>query len=482
MLAQVDPNDPLTAKPAALPDGAAFQSGPDPRIHKVVISADCKMIAAASGSGSVAIFDAATGTLNKTIAAVEGGECFAVDFTTDGKSIVTGGSDQTLRLWDIASGKEVRKFNGDDGQIKALGCAPDGERVASADTAGTLRIWDLKTGDTLHAITGHGDNLPAGMDTPIIDALAWAPDGRVVVTEANDETARIWDVIGAKQLHVLPLHDGSVAAVAISPNNTVGVSTRGAKTSGTSHLRVWEVATGQIRRVINGHTEDISCVGFAPDGRTVFSGANDLTVRQWDVESGVEIRRFRLSGVPASLACSSNGAFLVVSTPREGVVEFSLRQGPPATKNDVCKDAEDAWARLNSMDYDARAAGFNFFLKALPPTQAVAELTRRGPRARTSDDIQKLRDLIARLDAETYAARATAFSELRAIGGAARSELSEAAGSHPSPEVRARASELLSEIGGPYSPREVLIAEILRTLDTPDARAALVAMPAAGAR
>src|SRR5207248_632114 len=129
-------------------------------------------------------------------------------------------------------------------------------------------------------------------------------------------------------------------------------------------------------RIINGHQNDLTCVGFAPDGRTVFSGAGlitpeaspvgmggvvaipravDTTVRQWDTESGVELRRFRLSSSPLSLACAPNGEFLAVVSAREGVTVFNLKQPPVTAGQEHCKDADDAWKKLDSPDYDVRA-------------------------------------------------------------------------------------------------------------------------------
>ncbi len=474
MLAMSDPDDETLKKPAPLPEGASFETGPDPKLVRVVVSPDAKTIATLTILGKVTLWNAASGKEVSNFNAADI-ETHGIDFAPDGKTLFTGSSDLIIKQWDVETGKSIKEFKGHDGEIKTVVASPDGAHIASADNAGTIKIWDIKTGDIVHSMTGHGDNLPAGMATPTIDCMNWSPDGRVLVTEANDETARLWDAIGGKELHVLPQHDGSVAAVAISPNNRVGVSTRGRQTSGTSHLRVWDVATGKILRIINGHQDDITCLGFAPDGRTVFSGARDRTVRQWDVDSGVEIRRFRLTSIPANLAASADGQYLAVVAPREGLMSFSLSVAPVTQSKDPCKTTDEAWNKLANPDYDVRSVGFNYFLKALPPQQAVTELLRRAhaiPAANGVDENAQHRELIARLDDDNYSVRLNAFDELRELGGAVRAELSEAVKS-PSTEVRARAAELLSAIGGPFDAREVLVTELLRTLGTPEARAAL---------
>jgi dipeptidyl aminopeptidase/acylaminoacyl peptidase len=477
MLLQGDPEDPMLKRPAPLPEGAAFETGPDPKLFRVVVAPDSHTIATLSSTGHVTVWDPASGKQLSTFVAHEG-DSFGIDYARDGKSVFVGGAEHVLGQWDVATGKQLHDFQGHEGDVKALAASPDGVRLASADNVGAIKVWDIKSGDVLHTMTGHGDNLPAGMETPTIDSLAWSPNGRIIVTEANDETARLWDAIGGKQLRILPQHDGSVAAVAISPDNVVGASTRGRQTSGSSHLRIWEVATGKIRRVINGHQDDITCITFSPDGQMIYSGARDRTVRQWHVESGVEIRRFQLSSVPVSIAASPDGQYLAVLAPREGLTSFSLMQAPVTQLKEASKDADEAWQKLNAPEYDARAIAFSYFLKALPPQQGVAELLKRarsGPGSRGSgngSDKEKHRELISRLDDDNYSVRLSAFDELRELGGAVRAELAEAAGSS-SPEVRTRAAELLSAIGGPFDAREVLVTELLRAINTPEARAAL---------
>ena len=481
MLVQTDAEDPMLKRPAPLPEGAAFQTGPDSQLFRVVVAPDSKTVATLSSNGRVTFWDPASGKQVSAFSAREG-DCFGIDYARDGKSLFVGGGDHSLVQWDVATGKKIRDFQGEEGDVKALATSPDGVRLASADNVGAIKVWDIASGEVLRTMTGHGDNLPAGMETPTIDSLAWSPNGRVIVTEANDETARLWDAIGGKQLRILPQHDGSVASVAISPNNVVGASTRGRLTSGSSHIRIWEVATGKIRRVINGHQDDITCIAFSPDGQMIYSGARDRTVRQWDVESGVEIRRYTLSSMPISIACSPDGQFLSVLAPREGLTSFNLTQAPVGQPQEACKDADEAWQKLNAPEYDVRANAFKYFLTALPARQGVEELLRRAHAGTRSvgngggggggGDKAQQRELITRLDDDNYSVRISAFDELRELGGAVRSELAEAVGS-ASPEVRTRAAELLSAIGGPYDAREVLVTELLRAINTPEARAAL---------
>jgi hypothetical protein len=177
-----------------------------------------------------------------------------------------------------------------------------------------------------------------------------------------------------------------------------------------------------------------------------------------------------------SLACPPNGEYLAVVSAREGATLFSLKQPPVTASKETCKDADEAWTKLDSPDYDTRSVAVRFFVKGMPAREATADLLKRAGHLHTSEDTRSIGELIGRLDADNYSIRVRAFDDLRAIGGAARRELADAAAKNPSPEVRARTAELLSAVGGPYNARSVLIPEILRMLDTPEARSALHAM------
>jgi hypothetical protein len=487
-------------KPAPLPEGALYQTGPDKDLQRLAVSPDGKTIATASETGSVVLWDAATGKQITTIAAHD--KCYCVAFTLDGKSIMSAGADTLVKQWDVASGKLIKEFKGHTGEVKFVSCSPDGKRIASSDKAGTIHVWDIESGSELKAMTGHGDNLQIEAATPTprtIDMVVWSPDGRLLLTEADDETGRLWDPIHGRQVRILTHHDNSVAAVAISPDNRLAASTRGSILDNPGiatgldegeprqgQIRIWELsAIGthyppsgpsnvpegiSVRQTIP-FEHDATCITFAPDGRTILAGLKDDTIRQWDIQTGAELRRFTLSSIPAHIAVFHDGSAVAAISPREGVTVFKLNELPVGLAQQACDGLDDAWQKLDSPEYAIRSTAFHFIMEIVPADKITAELLKRVG-ASGNDPQQEVREAIANLDSDNYSIRLNAFETLQHLGGVARSEL-RAALKNPSVEVQVRAAELLHEIGGKSSPRNGLVMEILRMTDRPEAREAL---------
>ncbi len=457
----------------ALPPGAISFTGAlkDPA-EKLVLSPDGTRVAVTGSGAHIQIFTA-SGKPVKDIDA--GGACVGLDFAADGKGIVTSGPGNLLQLWDIESGKSVRKFTGHNAEVRAVACSPDGSRLASTDGGGTLRIWDFNDGTLLHTLTSkkYPDDPPSESITT--EGLAFTPDGRFLVTEANDVKARIWDAATGAELRMVPDHDGTTVALSVSTSGTLAASSR----SGAI-LRIWKIDTGEVLRTITGHEDELTCSAWAPDDFTVFSGAQDGTVRQWDVETGLELRRFRLSAMPNSVACSADGKRVYSLSADAGIVVWSLTGAPVSSGKfaDSITTLENAWLALGSTDYEARSDAVSFYLKHKDAAAAIQFLLEKLSAHGIGAEAKKAQEaLIAKLDDSDYAIRLKASEDLKKIGHAAREALLEAL-KNPSSEVRNKASELLREIGGATDARAPLVLEILGIMHSPASKEALAGVAA----
>ena len=228
---------------------------------------------------------------------------YSVAFSPDGRRIVSGSDDNTLRLWDAASGNTIgRPLRGHTGSVNSVAFSPDGRGLVSGSQDKTLRLWDAITGKPIAgALQGH---------TKGVLAVAFSPDGHQIASGSEDHTLRLWDAATGKQLgSPLRGHTSNVTSVAFSPDGHQIVSGSDDKT-----LRLWDAATGQpIGEPLRGHFSTVTSVAFSPDGRTILSGAASGYMRMWDSTTGKPIGwPFQAHTSPVnSVAFSPDGRHIV---------------------------------------------------------------------------------------------------------------------------------------------------------------------------
>jgi WD40 repeat protein len=209
------------------------------------------------------------------------GPVVALALSPDGRLALSGsravGGDGSLRVWDVAARREVRRLADSGLDVMALAISPDGSRALSSGSEG-VRLWDVPTGQEIRSWKGHKGE---------VRSVAFAPDGRRAVTGGADGTVRLWDVDNGQELRVLEAHVGGVWAVRVSPDGRTAVS------GGADRMvRLWDLDTGkELDRLRGRHAADVLCVAFSPDGMFIASGGEDHVVRLWDAVTGKVLRR-----------------------------------------------------------------------------------------------------------------------------------------------------------------------------------------------
>ncbi|MCS6812631.1 MAG: serine/threonine protein kinase [Cyanobacteria bacterium] len=237
----------------------------------------------------------------------------AVALCQDGKTLVSGGLDDTIRVWDYTTGELLRTLQGHTKPINALAVSPDGKLLVSGSDDATVRIWDLQMGTLMSTLSGHMRD---------VNAVALSPDGRRLLSGGSDRTIRLWSVSRGELLRTkstvgivravtiapnqqyfaiggmdnkvylgamntvelqrtMPGHLNSVNTVAITPNNAMIISGSKDKT-----IKIWQLQTGELQQTLTGHTDSVNAVLVNPGGQTIISGGSDRTIRFWNLRTG----------------------------------------------------------------------------------------------------------------------------------------------------------------------------------------------------
>jgi hypothetical protein len=259
--------------------GAAGAREASGEIHSLALSPDGRRALAGSAGGLVILWDLETG---KVLRRFEGHSqtVMTLAFHPNGRWALSGGRDCALRLWDVDAGKELRRFEGHTGWVRGLAFSPDGRHVLSGGRDRTVRLWEVDTGRELSCVSSERGN---------VETVAFSPDGRRAVW-GEGTSLRLWDMDEERELRRCDAHPFGVNHALFSPDGRLILSG-----GYDSMVRLWDAETGQLVHVFSGHRNWVWSVAFAPDGRRILSaggGASqggtfgpgkDFLIRVWTV-------------------------------------------------------------------------------------------------------------------------------------------------------------------------------------------------------
>jgi serine/threonine protein kinase len=220
----------------------------------------------------------------------------SVVYSPDSRYLASGGSDNTIKIWEVATGKQLRTLTGHSSGVRSVVYSPDGRYLASGSWDKTIKIWEVATGKQLRTLTGHSHS---------VNSVVYSPDGRYLASLSGDKTIKIWEVATGKELRTHSLM-GSFVEPMVSPDGRYLASVSGDKT-----IKIWEVATGKELPTLTGHSREVRSVVYSPDGRYLASGSSDKTIKIWEVATGKELRTLTgHSGSVRSVVYSPDGRYL----------------------------------------------------------------------------------------------------------------------------------------------------------------------------
>jgi len=236
------------------------------------------------------------------------GQVECVTLAPGGSIIASGGQDKTIKLWDVATGKELRTITGHTNFIVSVAFTVNGKILLSGSDDNSVKLWDVTTGNERNTFK---------IITIQVHGAAITGDGSTVAVASgsltgNDTLAELYliDVATAKQRKFTdPKTDRRSVAfssdgMTLATGNDDGV------------VKIWNVVSGQEKNVLKGHTGMVSSLAFTTDGNTLVSGSYDGAVKLWNLATGSERTTLRSgkSRTVTSVAVTQDGSFLVAGS------------------------------------------------------------------------------------------------------------------------------------------------------------------------
>jgi WD40 repeat protein len=251
-------------------------------------SPDCKIVLTNGTDNTAKIWDVNTGNLlanlkghTLTVNDAEFSPVTKEDFD-GGDNIVTASLDSTAKVWNAKNGTVIATLQGHKDEVTKASFSPDGKMILTCSPDRTAIIWDALTGKIINRLIGHNDEV---ISAEFSLANTEDPEGgSKVITASADKTVKIWSTQTGKLLFDLTEFKEGVSFASFSPNGEKIVTV-----SWDHSIKLWNALDGKRIADFIGHSNDINSCVFSPNGKKILTSSDDKTAKVWDANTGKKL-------------------------------------------------------------------------------------------------------------------------------------------------------------------------------------------------
>ena len=239
--------------------------------------------------------------------------------SNNGTSVLSGGEDNTVKLWDSKTGRIKKTLKGHSGIVFSVDFSPDDLMALSGSTDNTLKLWDLIQGKSVKTYRGH---------TGYVTAVKFFPNGQYALSGSSDKTLRLWDIREGIQIHVFEGHNDAIFSIAIS-SSLKHIFSGGSK----GKINLWNIESGEILKTFK-HSDNVSVNSIISLPNDLFiSGSADGAIKIWHQDQEEPLKEFFINDKKGedlsidSLAIGPDGRYIYSAISDNSLKIIDLYEG-----------------------------------------------------------------------------------------------------------------------------------------------------------